>query len=145
MFKEYLGVDLTKMYPPGALADDGLADKWTWDFFLTAAEKCFKAGQDRLMGVGFGVTNDSVSWVDPVFRSHGAAMVDQEGNITVKSDAIRQVLECSAPCRRSSPCGLRQIAIKKRRHLMLMTEDPTGVAPSESALVRPCRLARVVQ
>ena len=93
MFKEYLGVDLTKMYPPGAPADDGLADKWTWDFFLTAAEKCFKAGQDRLMGVGFGVTNDSVSWVDPVFRSHGAAMVDQEGNITVKSDAIRQVLE----------------------------------------------------
>src|SRR5438132_5818703 len=35
----------------------------------------------------------SVSWVDPVFRSHGAAMVDQEGNITVKSDATRQVLE----------------------------------------------------
>jgi ABC-type glycerol-3-phosphate transport system substrate-binding protein len=93
LFKEYLGVDLTKMYPPGAPANDELADKWTWDFFLTAAEKCFKAGQDHLIGVGLGVTNDSVSWVDPVFRSHGAAMVDQEGNITVKSDAMRQVLE----------------------------------------------------
>ena len=93
LFKQYLGVDLTKMYPPGAPADDALADKWTWDFFLTAAEKCYKVGQDHLIGVGFGVTNDSVAWVDPVFRSHGAAMVDQEGNITVKSDATRQVLE----------------------------------------------------
>jgi ABC-type glycerol-3-phosphate transport system substrate-binding protein len=93
LFKEYLAVDLTKMYPPGAPANDELADKWNWDFFLTAAEKCFKAGQNHLIGVGLGGTNDSVSWVDPVFRSHGAAMVDQEGNITVKSDATRQVLE----------------------------------------------------
>src|SRR4029077_18868560 len=93
LFKEYLGVDLTKMYPPGAPADDALADKWTWDFFVTAAEKCFKAGQDHPIGVGFGVTNDSVSWVDPVFRSYGAALVDKDGNITVKSDAIKQVLE----------------------------------------------------
>ena len=68
LFKEYLGVDLTKMYPPGAPADEALADKWTWDFFLTAAEKCFKAGQGHLIGVGLGLTNDSVSWVDPVFR-----------------------------------------------------------------------------
>ena len=93
LLKEYLGVDLTKMYPAGAPADDALAGKWTWDFFLTAAEKCFKAGQGHLIGVGLGPTNDSVSWVDPVFRGHGAAMVDQEGNITVKSDATRQVLE----------------------------------------------------
>ena len=93
LFKEYVGVDFTKLYPPGAPADDALADKWTWDFFLTAAEKCYKVGQDHLIGVGFGVTNDSVAWVDPVFRSHGAAMVDKEGNITVTSDATRQVLE----------------------------------------------------
>jgi ABC-type glycerol-3-phosphate transport system substrate-binding protein len=93
LFKEYLGVPLTEMYPAGKPANDQLADKWTWDFFVAAAEKCFKAGQDHLIGVGLGGTNDSVAWVDPVFRSHGAAMVDQEGNITVKSDATRQVLE----------------------------------------------------
>jgi ABC-type glycerol-3-phosphate transport system substrate-binding protein len=93
LFKEYLGVDLTEMYPAGKPANDPLAGKWTWDFFLTAAEKCFKAGQGHLIGVGLGGTNDSVAWVDPVFRSHGAALVDQEGNITVKSDATRQVLE----------------------------------------------------
>src|SRR6516162_6979932 len=93
LFKEYLGLDLTEMYPAGKPASGQLADKWTWDFFLTAAEKCFKAGQGHLIGVGLGVTNDSVSWIDPVLRSHGAAMVDQEGNITINSDATKQVLE----------------------------------------------------
>jgi ABC-type glycerol-3-phosphate transport system substrate-binding protein len=45
------------------------------------------------MGVGFGVTNDSVGWTDPVIRSMGAALVDKDGNITVKSDAMKQALE----------------------------------------------------
>ena len=90
-FKDIVGVDLTKMYPAGAPADKELADKWTWDFFLSAAEKLSKTS--HLMGVGLGVTNDSVAWVDPVLRSHGAAMVDKDGNITVKSDAMKQVLE----------------------------------------------------
>lgn len=93
LFKQHLDIDLTKMYPASAPADNALADKWTWDFFLAAAEKSFKAGQNHLIGVGLGITNDSVSWVDAVFRSHGAALVDREGNITVKSDATRQVLE----------------------------------------------------
>src|SRR5690348_9659517 len=43
LFKEHVGLDLTKMYPAGAPPDKELADKWTWDFFLTAAEKCAKA------------------------------------------------------------------------------------------------------
>ena len=92
LFKEHVGLDLTKMYPAaGAPPDKGLADRWSWDFFMTAAEKCAKAA--HRFGLPLGVTNDLVAWVDPVFRSHGAALVDQEGNITVKSDATRQVLE----------------------------------------------------
>ena len=91
LFKEHVGLDLTKMYPAGAPPDKELADKWTWDFFLTAAEKCAKANHS--FGLPLGVTNNSVAWVDPVFRSHGAALVDQEGNVTVKSDAMRQALE----------------------------------------------------
>jgi ABC-type glycerol-3-phosphate transport system substrate-binding protein len=91
LFKEHVGVDLTKMYPAGAPPDKELAGQWNWDFFLSAAEKCAKAA--HRFGLPLGVTNDSVAWVDPVFRSHGAALVDQEGNITVKSDATRQVLE----------------------------------------------------
>src|SRR5207248_9191130 len=71
--------------------EDALADNWTWDFFLTAAEKCFKAGYP--FGLALGQAGDSVNWVGAVFNAYGAVLVDQEGNITVKSDATRQVLE----------------------------------------------------
>ena len=93
LIKKYIDLDVTQMYPAGKPANQELADKWNWDTFLTLAEKCFKAGEDHLVGVGLGVTNDSVAWTDPVIRSHGAALVDKDGNITVKSDAMRQVLE----------------------------------------------------
>src|SRR6202140_5284837 len=90
-FKDIVGIDLTKMYPAGAPPDKELSDKWTWDFFLQASEKLAKAAHP--MGVGYGVTNDSVGWTDPVIRSMGAALVDKDGNITVKSDAMKQALE----------------------------------------------------
>ena len=91
LFKQLVGLDLTKMYPAGAPPDKELAEKWNWDAFLAAAVTCAKGG--HAFGLPLGVTNDSVAWIDPVFRSHGAALVDQEGNITVKSDAVRHVLE----------------------------------------------------
>jgi ABC-type glycerol-3-phosphate transport system substrate-binding protein len=91
LFKEHVGLDLTKMYPAGAAPDQTLADKWNWDFFLSAAEKCFRAGYP--FGLPLGQTGDSVNWVGAVFSAYGAVLVDQEGNITVKSDATRQVLE----------------------------------------------------
>ena len=91
LFKEHVGLDLTKMYPAGAPPDKELADNWTWDAFLSAAEKCFKAGYP--FGMPLGTTNDAVNWVEVVLRGHGAQLVDQEGNITVNSDATKQVLE----------------------------------------------------
>ena len=91
LFKEHVGLDLTRMYPAAAAPDKELADKWTWEFFLAAAEKCFKAGCP--FGMPIGQTGDSVNWTGAVFAAYGAELVDQEGNITVKSDATRQVLE----------------------------------------------------
>ncbi|HYM74084.1 MAG TPA: extracellular solute-binding protein [Stellaceae bacterium] len=91
LFKSVIGLDIQKMYPAGAPEDKELSGKWTWDAFLQASEKFAKAGHP--MGVGFGVTNDSVSWVDPVFRSLGSALIDKDGNITVKSDATKEALE----------------------------------------------------
>ena len=85
LFKQLVDLDITKMYPAGAAPDAALTDKWTWDAFLSAAEKCSKGG--HAFGLPLGVTNDSVAWVDAVLRSHGAALVDQEGNVTVNSDA----------------------------------------------------------
>lgn len=91
LFKEHVGIDLTAAYPASGQPNKELADKWTWDFFLQAAEKCAKAGAP--FGMPLGQTSDSVDWVGAVFASHGAELVDKDGNITVKSDATKQVLE----------------------------------------------------
>ena len=91
LFKQHVGIDLTQMYPAGGEPNKELADKWTWDFFLQAAEKCAKAGFP--FGMPLGQTTDAVDWVGAVFASHGAELVDKEGNVTVKSDATKQVLE----------------------------------------------------
>ncbi len=91
LFKQYVGLDITKMYPPEAPPDKTLTDQWTWDTFLVAAEKCFTAGYP--FGLGLGQTGDSVDWVSALFASYGAELVDAKGNVTVNSDATRQVLE----------------------------------------------------
>jgi ABC-type glycerol-3-phosphate transport system substrate-binding protein len=91
LFKQHTGLDLTKMYPGRAPPDKTLANNWTWDTFLAAAEKCFKAGSP--FGLGLGQTTDSVDWVGALFASYGAELVDAKGNITVKSDATRQALD----------------------------------------------------
>ncbi|HTS52316.1 MAG TPA: hypothetical protein VMH26_03495, partial [Burkholderiales bacterium] len=91
LFKQHVGLDLTKMYPAGAPADKALTDHWTWDTFLVAAEKCFKAGYP--FGLGLGETTDSVDWVGALFAAYGAELVDAKGNVTVGSDATKQALE----------------------------------------------------
>jgi ABC-type glycerol-3-phosphate transport system substrate-binding protein len=78
------------MYPAGAPPDKTLADAWTWDAFLDAAQKCSAAG--HAFGMPLSTWSDSVNWVSAVFAAHGAQLVDEEGNVTVKSDAVREVL-----------------------------------------------------
>jgi ABC-type glycerol-3-phosphate transport system substrate-binding protein len=91
LMKEIVGLDVTKMYPAGAPPDKELTDKWTWEFFTEAAAKCQKAGYP--FGMPVSTTSDAVQWVGSAFNSHGALLVDANGNITVKSDAVRAVLE----------------------------------------------------
>jgi ABC-type glycerol-3-phosphate transport system substrate-binding protein len=91
LLKQHAGLDLTKMYPAGAAPDSALSENWTWDAFLAAAEKCHKAGVP--FGIGLGSTADSVDSMGALFASFGAELVDAKGNITVKSDAVKQVLE----------------------------------------------------
>jgi ABC-type glycerol-3-phosphate transport system substrate-binding protein len=78
------------MYPAGAPPDTALTDAWTWDGFLVAAEKCAKAGFP--FGMPLSTWSDSVNWVSAVFAAQGAQLVDEEGNITVKSDEVKEVL-----------------------------------------------------
>ncbi len=91
LFKQHVGWDPREMYPAGAEPKKEMTDKWTWDEFLRAAEPCHKAGFP--FGMPLGQQSDSVDWVGAVFAAYGAQLVDEEGRITVKSDATRQVLE----------------------------------------------------
>ena len=92
LFKKYVGLDVTKMYsPPGIPRDQELIDAWTWDNFLAAAEKCFKGGNP--FGITMSTATDGVNTNDSVFRAYGARMVNEKGDITVRSDETRQVLE----------------------------------------------------
>jgi len=86
--KEYAGIDVQELYPAGKPPNDAA---WTWDAFLTAAEKCQKAG--HAFGLPLGVTTDTNQWIGALFLAFGADLMDAKGNITVKTDAVKQVLE----------------------------------------------------
>jgi ABC-type glycerol-3-phosphate transport system substrate-binding protein len=88
LLKQHAGIDILAMYPAGAPPK---ADAWTWDVFLGAAEKCFKAGVP--FGLPLSQFGDSVDWVGALFQSFGAQLVNSKGDIVVKSDAVKQVLE----------------------------------------------------
>jgi len=88
LMKQYAGIDVQAMYPVGAPPK---ADQWTYDTFLKAAEACHKAGYP--FGIGLGVTADSVDTAGAIFQGFGAALVDAKGDITIKSDPVRQALE----------------------------------------------------
>jgi len=88
IFKKAAGIDLQQMYPAGAAPK---ADGWTFDAFLKAAEACHKDGHP--FGIGLGTTSDSVDSAGAFFHAFGATLVDAKGNITVKTDAVRQALD----------------------------------------------------
>jgi len=90
ILKEVAGIDVLKMYPPSADATPD-AENWTYDAMLKAAEACQKAG--KTFGIGLGTTPDSVDTAGSMFAAFGAAVVNANGDITVRSDEVTQVLE----------------------------------------------------
>src|SRR5262245_17165417 len=88
MMKEYAGIDVQALYPAGKLPDDA---SWTWDAFLAAAEKCQKAGYG--FGLPLGLTTDSYLWVGALFLAYGAELMNAKGDITVRTDKVKQVME----------------------------------------------------
>ena len=88
LMKQHAGIDVQALYPAGKPPNDA---SWTWDAFLAAAEKCQKAGFG--FGLPLGNTTDTNQWVGALFLAFGAELMDAKGNVTVKSDAVRQVLE----------------------------------------------------
>ncbi len=90
VLKDKAGIDVQAMYPAKA-EHTAASDGWTWDAHLKAAEACKAAGMT--FGIGLGQTTDSVDCAGVLFAAYGAELVDKEGNITVKSDNVRKVLE----------------------------------------------------
>jgi Bacterial extracellular solute-binding protein len=92
LYQEHCGIDLRDMFP----ADQSKFDKakqatWTWDLYLTCAEKLYKAGYP--VGLPMGQTSDAVDWVGALFKSFGAVMVDEKDNIKINSAETRQAME----------------------------------------------------
>ena len=90
LFKEHAGIDLQTIFPANENRDTNLINNWNWDAFLLAAEKLYKAGKP--FGATIGATADS-RWLSALFTSYGAELVNKNGEITVDSDEVRQVLE----------------------------------------------------
>jgi ABC-type glycerol-3-phosphate transport system substrate-binding protein len=88
LMKQHAGIDVQAMYPAGAAPK---ADAWNTDTFLKAAEACHKGGVP--FGIGLGTTSDSVDTAGAFFLAFGAQLVDAKGNITIKTDNVRQALE----------------------------------------------------
>jgi ABC-type glycerol-3-phosphate transport system substrate-binding protein len=88
LMKKFANIDVQEMYPAGAQPK---ADNWTTDTFLKAAEACQKGGVP--FGIGLGETSDNVDTAGAFFLAHGAQLVNAKGDLTVKTDEVRQVLE----------------------------------------------------
>jgi len=88
MMKQYAGIDVQELYPAGKPPNDA---SWTWDAFMTAAEKTQKAGHG--FGLPLGNTTDTNQWVGALFLAYGAQLMDAQGNITTKTDNVKRVLE----------------------------------------------------
>jgi hypothetical protein len=89
VLREKAGLDLISMYPVNNEYTSG-ADAWTWDAHLKAAEACQNAGMP--FALGLSNAGDCVDFCGALFASYGAELIDAKGNITVRSDEVRQVL-----------------------------------------------------
>ncbi len=90
-FKKH-GLDLQAMYP----AKDGknaLQDAWTWDEFMKYAELAQKDNLTFGLGLGGGLNTDATDTHGALFKAFGATLIDEKGNIQLKSDAVMQVME----------------------------------------------------
>jgi ABC-type glycerol-3-phosphate transport system substrate-binding protein len=91
LYKQYCGLDLTKIFPAGDSRDQALVDSWNWDLYLKTAEQLHKAGYP--VGLPMGQTSDAVDWTAALFRSYGVTFIDEKDNIKVNSPETRAALE----------------------------------------------------
>ncbi|WP_254453303.1 ABC transporter substrate-binding protein [Siccirubricoccus sp. G192] len=94
LMKQHAGIDVQAMYPAETRLGPG-ADQWTWETFLTAAQKCNAAGMPFALPAG--TFSDATDWIGAMFRSYGAELVNAKGDITIRSnDKVKQALDYAA-------------------------------------------------
>ena len=91
LMKKHAGLDIQAMYPAGAEPKD---EDWNLETFMKAAQACHAGGNP--IGIGLGITSDSVDSVGALFHAMGADLVDAKGDITVNSANVRTALEYMA-------------------------------------------------
>jgi ABC-type glycerol-3-phosphate transport system substrate-binding protein len=92
LYKEHAGIDLRDIFPNDeSKYVKAKTDTWTWDTYLSSAEKLFKAGFP--VGLPMGQTSDAVDWVAALFKSYGVVMVDEKSDIKINSPETRAALE----------------------------------------------------
>ncbi len=87
-------LDLQAMYPVKP-EHTALSDTWTYDAFLKYAEAAYKNDMTFAMGLGGNTNTDGIDQVGAMFHAFGANLIDSEGNVQLKSDAVHQALEYS--------------------------------------------------
>jgi len=92
LYQQHAGIDVREMFPPDeAKWDKAKVDAWTWDAYVAAAQKLYKAGYP--IGLPLGQSSDAVDWVGGLFNAYGVVMVDAKDNIKINSDETRQAME----------------------------------------------------
>jgi ABC-type glycerol-3-phosphate transport system substrate-binding protein len=102
LYKEHAGLDLREMFPADEKKwDKAKVEAWTWETYVTAAQKLHKAGFP--IGLPLGQTSDAVDWVGGLFNAYGVVMVDAKDNIKINSDETRQAMEIARKIVEASP------------------------------------------
>ncbi len=90
LLRDHAGLDVVGMYPAKP-EHTAAADGWTYEAMLGPMAACQKAGVP--FGIGLGLTADSTDTAGVMFAAFGAELVDVEGNLKVRSDPVRHLLE----------------------------------------------------
>ena len=86
------GLDLQAMYPVKP-EHTAAQDAWTWDAFMKYAELAQKDGLTFGLGLGGNTNTDATDMHGALFAAFGAELIDEKGNIKLKSPEVMQVLE----------------------------------------------------
>ena len=91
LYEEHAGIKLKEIFPAGNERDSALVNTWTYEAFLSAAEKLHGAGKS--FGAPIAPTPDGNQWLAALFAAYGSEVVNESVEITVDSDETRVVLE----------------------------------------------------